>query len=289
MHEQISFGSQNVLFGPFVFLEKLKIVIPAGEAQPPSRDVKRVSCGKRQNICNTNLAVAQELLDNVARFDAKHGKLLLPQTPEESRKFTAAVDEFLQGFPSQFGYGTSQQHGVSAKAGNNSATNRKKPPAQQPAERKKPPAKQRLWAMRNPRNRGGGVFAPPSNSSSGYCKRSILRKIILWVQTRTPQEAWDCWSTEMLWEVCPDKNNFLSHWPGDSTASSLARTFSMNAFMISCWACLFSSVAAEHRAAFEQADVRLLWISLALKKHHDRVEPSLRTLGAEATKRVARC
>ena len=60
-------------------------------------------------------------------------------------------------------------------------------------------------------------------------------------------------------EAFADTHDFLSHLPGDSSASSLARTFSMNAFMISCWACLFSSVAAEHRAAFEQAGVRLLW------------------------------
>ena len=133
------------------------------------------------------------------------------------------------------------------------------------------------------------MLAPPSKRSSGYCRLHILRKVILWVQTRTPQEAWGSWSTEMIQEVCPDKNDFLSHLPGDSSASSLARTFSMNALMISCWACLFSSVAAEHRAAFEQAGVRLLWISQALKKRHDRVEPSLRTLGAEATKRAARC
>ena len=48
-------------------------------------------------------------------------------------------------------------------------------------------------------------------------------------------------------------------------------------------------MAPENRSAFEQADVRLLWISQALEKQHDGVEPSLRTLGAEATKWVARC
>ena len=63
-----------------------------------------------------NLAVAQELLDHVARCDAKHGKLLLPQMFEESHKFVAAVDEFLQGFPSHFGYGAPQQHRAAAKA-----------------------------------------------------------------------------------------------------------------------------------------------------------------------------
>ena len=85
------------------------------------------------------------------------------------------------------------------------------------------------------------------------------------------------------------QDDFLPRLPGHSSASILARTFSMDALTISCWACLFSSVAAEHWAAVEQADVRLLSISQALKKQHDRVEPSLRTLGAEATKRVARC
>ena len=62
--------------------------------------------------------------------------------------------------------------------------------------------------------------------------------------------------------------------------------------MGSCWTerQVFSqAILAEHRAAFEQADVRLLWISQGLKKQHDRVEPSLRTLGAEATKWAARC
>ena len=62
--------------------------------------------------------------------------------------------------------------------------------------------------------------------------------------------------------------------------------------MGSCWTerLVFSqALLAEHRAAFEQADVRLLWISQALEKQHGRVEPSLRTLGAEATKRAARC
>ena len=92
----------------------------------------------------------------------------------------------------------------------------------------------------------------------------------------------------MMREVCADKNDFLSHLPGDSSASSLAQTFSM--FMISCWACLFSFVAAEHRAVFEQADARLFWTSKTLNILHDGVEPSLRTLGAEAaTKREAGC
>ena len=94
----------------------------------------------------------------------------------------------------------------------------------------------------------------------------------------------------MIREVCADKRDLLSPLPGDSSASSLARTFSMNAFMISCWACLFSYVAAGHRAVFEQADVRLFWTSQALNNSHDRMEPIVRILGAEAaTKREAGC
>ena len=86
----------------------------------------------------------------------------------------------------------------------------------------------------------------------------------------------------MIREVCPDKHDFLSHLPSDASARSLGRTFSMDAFMISCWACWFSSVARESRGAFQEADMRLWSLSQLLKQQHNGEDPSLR---AEATKR----
>ena len=88
---------------------------------------------------------------HVARFGAKHGKLLLPQTFEESREFAAAVDEFFQGFPSQFGYGAPQQRGTATKERTNPPT--KKPAAHRVRARGH-------GAPAGSSREGGGVLAP---------------------------------------------------------------------------------------------------------------------------------
>ena len=160
MHDQISTGNTNVLFGPVVWLAKLGMNPSAenrkrqtGKAPDLATEVR---LGKRRRIYSVEpqTAVWTVLVDLADRFDREHpGGMAFPSTFPEARRFIKTIVVFLEGFPRTFGYGSQ--------------------------------------APSTPEG-GGGVFTPSpvTDHASHYCRKHITRKIALWVQTRTPNEVW---------------------------------------------------------------------------------------------------
>jgi hypothetical protein len=126
------------------------------------------------------------------------------------------------------------------------------------------------------------------DSATRYVFKHILRKIIRWAQSRTPHAIllWRSWTIDEITTVTPDKNNLLSALPPDMPADKAQNIFGVDAFMLSCWACLFHGVQEKNFAAFEEASLRAKMQQLVqeLKKKHGQ-EPNLNTLGQEYLKK----
>ena len=69
------------------------------------------------------------------------------------------------------------------------------------------------------------------------------------------------------------------------TADAATNIFGVNAFMISCWACLFHTVQEKNLPAFTEnsANVKMVQVLQTLIKTHGQ-EPNLNTLGEEYLK-----
>ena len=115
-----------------------------------------------------------------------------------------------------------------------------------------------------------------------YVFKHILRKIIIWAQSRTPPAIWRSWTIDELNAITPDKNNLLSALPLDMTAERVQNIFGVNGVMLSCWACLFHGVQEKTLLAFEEASAtaRMQQLVQDLKKKYGQ-EPNLNTLGQE--------
>ena len=190
-------------------------------------------------------AVWKELLVHASAFDAKfsHG-LGLPQSHAELQAFIEAVDLFLQGFPTAFGY------------------------AEKAMETKK------------------ATQSTDAEENTYYCRRFILRKILLWVHSKTDAGIWEQVRVADLRRVCADKKCVLHQLEDSMTWIQATHRFTVNPLMISCWACLFGQVVkAEHRKVFDHADARLWQIALQLTEQHAGVQPNMRSVALEATAR----
>ena len=66
-----------------------------------------------------------------------------------------------------------------------------------------------------------------------------MRKIILWVQTRTPPEVWETMTVHDMRALTPDKCDLLASLSARLTCKQITRAFGCPAYMVSLWACLF--------------------------------------------------
>ena len=135
-----------------------------------------------------------------------------------------------------------------------------------------------------PKSFGHGQ-AVEEGSCTRYVFKHILRKIILWAQSRTPPVIWRSWTSNEIKAVTPDKCNLLSALVPAMTADKAQHIFGVNAFMISCWACLFHGVQEKNLPAFTEtsAKVKMIQVLQGLTKTHGQ-EPNLNTLGEEYLK-----
>ena len=106
-------------------------------------------------------------------------------------------------------------------------------------------------------------------SCTRYVFKHILRNIILWAQSRTPPVIWRSWTINEINAVTPDKCNLLSALDPAMTADKAQNIFGVNAFMISCWACLFHGVQEKNLPAFTEtsAKVKMIQVLQGLTKH----------------------
>ena len=256
------------LFGPIAFLQKLGMTAgcnPAtnkrrktqsedGPKSSPSTREMRLGTDGQVYIVTNATEIWSKLVTVAEEFDAEHPSgLPLPRDPEQARAFVDAVSGFLRAFPPCFGYA--------------------------------PP--QLAVAKKLPRLEAHSVSAGASLAAAslpfGYLRKHILRKFILWAQRKTPASAWASFTLPEIMDVCPDKENHLAKLPDKRvTAEELSRTFGVNAFMISCWACFFGAVEGPAlRRVFSRPSAQLRNLAQKLQAEHDFVEPNMLTLAQE--------
>ena len=253
MHEQISIGNQNVLFGPVVWLAKLGM---NHDAQPNKRSKTELNSSSTQVVAlgknrttyhvSTNSAVWEELVAHAGSFDIKFPEGLgLPQTLTELQAFVEAVDQFLREFPRVFGYSESKTR-----------------------------ARKKI----------------AEDNQLGYCRKHILRKIMNWVHSQTSElPFWECVPVQLLQQMSADKNDFLADLDAGMTWKQLKQLFGVSPLMISCWACLFTGVKTDaHKKVFREASMRLWNIARQLSEKHNGVDPNMRSLAVEVLARQTR-
>ena len=125
-----------------------------------------------------------------------------------------------------------------------------------------------------------------AEENTNYCRRFILRKILLWVHSKTDAGIWEQVRVADLRRVCADKKCVLYKLEDGMTWIQATRMFTVNPLMISFWACLFGQVVKPaHRRVFDHADAYLWQIAVQLTRQHAGVQPNLRSIALEATER----
>ena len=133
-----------------------------------------------------------------------------------------------------------------------------------------------------PKSFGHGEGDKGSNTIR-YIFKHIMRKIIRWVQSRTPCDIWKSWTIQEINAFTPDKHGLLSALPPEMCAEEAQHMFGVDAFMLSCWACLFHGVQECNLRAFKQPTTKMQQLVRELHKQHGQ-EPNLDTLGSEYLK-----
>ena len=255
-HEQISTGSQNVILGPHTFFTKLHMLVGKGAVIDEDKNAVSVRIGKLRNLYHVvrNVDVWEALVKVADAFNHhRPDGLALPQTTAETHEFVETVKQFLEGFPTVFAFG-------------------KKNPLSK-AQRVKEPRSEDTSA---------------DGSGGKYVMKHILRKIVLWALGRTPSSIWSSWTIKDIGAMSPDKFKLLAPLSPEMDRETATKLFGVDAFMLSCWACLFHGVAGKNRDAFEGelgASTKLQQVMLDLKSKHHGQEPSLNTVGQEFLKR----
>jgi hypothetical protein len=183
VHKQITTGRHRALFGLPIWLSKLGMIstgerqkqgqADAGEAAMAEIEVTLGLPQKTYTVV-ADTVVWKELLAVVAKFDATHASgFPVPRNIQESRNFVSVLQDFLADFPACFGYGRAPSHSQTEDV----------------------TCKQHA----------------PKSHNAGYCRKTIIRKIVVWAQSCSPQCAWQGWTAGMLAQVCPDANGYLGH------------------------------------------------------------------------------
>ena len=129
-----------------------------------------------------------------------------------------------------------------------------------------------------PKNFGHGK-SDDVDLNSGYIRKCIVRKFIVWARRHTPSDIWDAWTLEQVLMVTPDKLNLLEGVTKTWNGHQIKRNFAVSSFMLSCWACLFHAVDNKYREALLTPSVQLQQLCLQMKQENKGCEPSMRTLG----------
>lgn len=129
------------------------------------------------------------------------------------------------------------------------------------------------WLAKFPVSWGLGV-------DDNYVKKHVLRKFSMWLQTKSPAEAWTGLTLQEVLASSPDKKKHLKSLPAAWTAQNLETCFGLNALMVPCWACLFHEVPEKDRSAFEAPDPQLLAKVMQIRKERGGYEPNLKTLAS---------
>ena len=128
--------------------------------------------------------------------------------------------------------------------------------------------------------------SPDAEENTHYCRRFILRMILLWVHSKTDAGIWEQVRLADLRRVCADKKCVLHQLEDSMTWIQATHRFTVNPLMISCWACLSGQVVKPaHQKVFDHADAHLQQIALQLTRQHAGVQPNLRSIALEATER----
>jgi len=200
-HKQLQTGTQNVLFGPRTFLQKVGML----ESRDGSVAEARVGLGKNGSNCVDvfcNDHKWKELVAVADRFNDKHvGGLALPKDIAGTHAFVNSVVEFLLDFPKSFGH---------------------------------------------------GQILNCDTSKAQYVFKNILRKILLWVQSRTPSDIWAEWTMKEIRACTPDTRALVTSLPPEMSAEKVRKVFGVDAFMLSCWTCLFHFVPKKKKAGLQE-------------------------------------
>jgi serine/threonine protein kinase len=113
--------------------------------------------------------------------------------------------------------------------------------------------------------------------SEGYIRKSIMQKIILWVQSRTPPEVWETMTVNDMCALTPDNCHLLAGLSTRLTCKQITRVFGCPAYMVSWWACLFHGVKQVNRCVFDVSS-DALWCRVCTLKEEQGEEPNLDTL-----------
>ena len=90
----------------------------------------------------------------------------------------------------------------------------------------------------------------------------------MWSQRRTPSDNWNSWTLKDIKACTPDKNNLLATLPDEMSRDQVEVLFGVDAFMLSCWACLFHGVKEENIDVAKEASVKLQQLILELTRSH---------------------
>ena len=128
--------------------------------------------------------------------------------------------------------------------------------------------------------------SPDAEENTHYCRRFILRMILLWVHSKTDAGIWEQVRLADLRRVSADKKCVLHQLEDSMTWIQATHRFTVNPLMISCWACLFGQVVKPaHRKVFDHPDAHLWQIALQLTRRHAGVQPNLRSVALQAVER----
>ena len=279
-HEQISGGNQNLWFGPAALLRRLGIASETGQAE--SRDSGTALLNKLKLGFTARPAVGDGAAGVVTSGPESESPVVASQTlppqpsdhqlaeagmsPGEGRQTSAPTDgqhigsdiqmqaRMGRGRGKNFLLSTSLSAVLQALV---TAADRMLPcalPVDDPNDCRRFIDAVGAFFCSFPSSLGMGTPEPcgtgTAQADKNYVRKNIVRKILLWVKTLRPLAAWDSLTVADMAACLPDKHGHLAILPRTLTARQLRRTFGVDGFMVSCWACLAGGVMAKHRRLF---------------------------------------
>ena len=131
---------------------------------------------------------------------------------------------------------------------------------------------------------GNGSLNVNPRTDTGYVRKTLVRKLVLWAQRRTPVTIWKETRVSDFRKYTPDKKGFLRTLDQDLMAHELEKFFGVNPWMLSCWACFFGAVPVKHRVFFT-GELSTWHCVLQLRSASGR-DPSLIQVGKELARKA---